>query len=425
VLQTTTVGAINGVSVPPPASSFGRYSRDTIQRLVDQVSVLNLFVLPPAGRSAAISSRNAGGCVGIKTCAALHRFAMGLEIGSDLSACNTIGESMGRIDLRWMIIPDVFMARPDREPPPTLLNPSLSQRFSLQETVLTFGEGQGFRSFGAGRTFPMTNSGQPTLVAAAVGNIVDGFGVFSELQGNFTMCGELTADGGFVGHVVVRLLDPNGTLRTSQPIASIQQGREADPGATFVGWEAQKGTGPDQENVFSFTPDGQIRGMNIPTQLKKGFVQCSINGRRIIQAEELKPGDIIGRETGFGRGSIPGAPDTGTPLSPYQFEGVAHYEFWDASGKTVGAIITNVLEGRRFDMILAGAPEEPAWRFGFFGPIVFGTGCFENASGIFYGASGSVFQPPPGDHVITHLYFARLNDANGRFRSVCGATTKT
>jgi hypothetical protein len=33
-----------------------------------------------------------------------------------------------------------------------------------------------------------------------------------------------------------------------------------------------------------------------------------------------------------------------------------------------------------------------------------------------YGSAGSVFAPPPADHVITNLYGARLDDPDGRFR---------
>jgi hypothetical protein len=68
-------------------------------------------------------------------------------------------------------------------------------------------------------------------------------------------------------------------------------------------------------------------------------------------------------------------------------------------------------------MELASAPGEPALRFGFFGPIVFGSGYFRGVQGILYGASGSVLRPPPGGHVVTHFYVARLNDPEGKFRA--------
>jgi hypothetical protein len=75
-----------------------------------------------------------------------------------------VGQPVGNLDFRWMIIPYEFMARPDREPPPAMLDPSRSQRFAMQEGTFTFGDGQdGFRSFGAGRTFPMRVGGRLKL----------------------------------------------------------------------------------------------------------------------------------------------------------------------------------------------------------------------------------------------------------------------
>jgi hypothetical protein len=72
-------------------------------------------------------------------------------------------------------------------------------------------------------------------------------------------------------------------------------------------------------------------------------------------------------------------------------------------------------------MKLQGAPQAPALRFGFFGPIVQGFGCFHGVHGIFYGVTGSVFNPPPGQHVITHFYFARVSDPEGKLRAAASA----
>src|SRR5262249_3604229 len=160
--------------------------------------------------------------------------------------------------------------------------------------------------------------------------------------------------------------------------------------------------GADQENTFSFGPDGQVRGLNIPTQLK--LVELDFSASQGFHAANMKVGEVIGREIGFGRGSVPGADPSGTALNPFLFEGVARYSFFDSRGRTLGAITTNVLEGRRFDMRLPAAPTAPGLRFGFFGPIVYGQGLFKGFEGMFYGSTASVFNPPPGDHVITHFY---------------------
>jgi hypothetical protein len=104
-------------------------------------------------------------------------------------------------------------------------------------------------------------------------------------------------------------------------------------------------------------------------------------------------------------------------MAPYQFEGVSRYAFYDQSGATVGTLTANVLEGRSMNVNLEGAPGQPALRFGFFGPVITGTGCFSDARGMLYGASGSIFNPPPLDHVISNWYTLRLYDPAGKYRS--------
>jgi hypothetical protein len=170
-------------------------------------------------------------------------------------------------------------------------------------------------------------------------------------------------------------------------------------------------------NRFSLGPDGQVRGLNIPTELKRLELGSAWSGPEGFRSREFRVGEVIGHEIGFGRGSEPGADPVGTGLRPFLFEGVARYSFHDRTGRDVGALTTNVIEGRRFDMRMPAAADEVAWRFGFFGPVVLGSGCFRGLQGMFYGASGSILKPPPGPHMITHFYAARLFDPEGRLRS--------
>jgi hypothetical protein len=263
----------------------------------------------------------------------------------------------------------------------------------------------------------MDVGGRLRLMVAGVANLTEGFGKFRGHEGNLTLCGELCPDRGFLGHVLVRVVDPDGGLRTSAELPPLETRPDLAPGLTFLMWAAQKDKSPEQENRFSVGPDGQVRGMNIPVGLKYLRLDFATGGPDGFRCADLMTGEAIGLETGFGRGTIPDAPPTGTPLSPYQFEGVARYRFDDRQRRPVGALTTNVTEGRRFDLQLAGAPGVTAWRFGFFGPVVYGTGCFHGTRGLFYGASSSVFQPPPGDHVITHLYAACLADCEGKYRA--------
>jgi hypothetical protein len=408
------------VAVASPEESAGpTYSPDFLQRLIDESCCFNIFVTPSdhhAGEGCYGAERNA---IGFRTVSDIRRFAMSLDISanSGVRAANLAGEITGSLLLNWRLMPHDFFALPGVHPPPTSLDRTTSQRFVMNEMGFSFGGGyDGFQSFGTGRTFPVESAGRPKLTVAAVGNITQGFGRFRGHEGTYTLCGELLAEGGFLGHVTIRVADPQHTLRDGQPLAAIGPVADPDPDGAYLFWTAQKGRGPDQANSASLTPDGKLRGLNIPTQLKRCCLDFTVHGEN-LRAAEYKAGEIIGREIGFGRGSYPDAPPTGTPLSPYLFEGVAQYSFFTPDGETLGSVTTNVIEGRRFDLTLPQAPGEVAWRFGFFGPIVLGTGCFHGAEGIFYGASTSVFKPPPGDHVITHQYAARLIDPDRRFRT--------
>ncbi len=242
------------------------------------------------------------------------------------------------------------------------------------------------------RTFPMMVGGQPKLVAAAVGNITEGFGKFSNHEGNFVLCGELLPEQGFLGHIAIRVQDPDGALRTQEPLPPLEASPVPDSGATFLAWVGQKGKGADQTNRFSFLHPRwtTTRFKYLNKKLKRACVRFTDQGLQEIRSSELQTGAILGKEIGFGPLSPPGVPMTGTALRPFSFGGVARYSLFGEDRKTVGAITTNILEGRRFDMELAGAPGEPAFRFGFFGPIVYCSGCFHRVEGIFYGVFGSV-----------------------------------
>jgi len=388
-----------------------KYSATTLQHSIDQVVGFNLYA-----RSAA-SSKTESGRRGLVLNATLNRFDILLQSPSKggVQASNTVGETVGRLNLCWFMIPNDFVARPDHDPPVHRLDATISQRFVIQEAIFTFGEGRdGFRGFATGRTFPAMIGNQPRVVAAAIGNVIEGFGKFQGHDGNFTICGDLQPDA-FEGHILVRIIDSAGNLRTQAELPAVQAQANPAPQTTFLQWGAQKGEGADQENRFSIGPDGQPRGLNIPTQLKLLHLDFASNGE--FQGRDFVMGDAIGSEVGFGKGSVPGASLAGTSLSPFLFDGVAKYSFRDNTGKTIGSVTTNVLEGRRFDMKLPGASSPPALRFGFFGPIVCGTGCFQGVEGIFYGATGSVLMPPPGIHVITHFYAARIHDPQGKFRT--------
>lgn len=392
--------------------------RIRVQRLIDQAALFHVFVAPDGSRDRPAARARTGDVTGIDTEEAVHRFDLELDphIGDRPIGRNVVGEQIGRTSLRWSIVPEEFVARPDRNPPPTRLDESRSQRFTIQDSVFTFGGGRdGFRVFGAGRTFPMWNGSRGTLWVAAVANIVEGCGNFRGCEGNLTICGDLSRDRGFVGHMIVRVVDPDGMLRTDAEPPPPQRGTRGDADTTYLTWIGQKAREGGQENTVSVTPSGEVRGFNIPVDLKQVWVGLADTGDS-IRARELRTGEVIGLEVGFGKESVPRTSQSGSALLPNRFEGVARYTIYGPGRCAVGTVVTNVLEGRSFSVTLPDAPDEPALRFGFFAPVVDGTGCFDGARGILYGAAGSVLAPPPFEHLISNLYVLRLMDPEGRFR---------
>ncbi len=416
--SAAAVRTIAGAAVED--EGFGPYTKRQVEDVVDRAAIFNLHLGPSAAGSGG-ASRSLGSPVhGFLT----RGMLAGLDIdlapttrSAGVRAHNMVSGPAGHHTAEWLIVPEDHIAFPDRRPPATPLDPTRSQRVVLQHLECSFGEGSdAFIAFGAGRTMPTFVAGELRLAVAAVGEVISASGKLAGHEGNLTLAGEITPTNDFVGHVVLRMVDLDGTLRSSSLAAPVRKPLEL--GATYLAFLGQKGEGPEQKNTLSFTRDGRLRGGNVATELHRGQVSFTVDGPGGLTASDLESGPIIGREIGFGSIDPQLAP-AGTPRSPFPFDGVAQYDFFDERGEIVGGITTNVVEGRRIDIDL-GLVDQPTYRFGFFGPIVAGSGCFEGVTGIFYGASGSVFNIPPAGQVVTHFYAARLDDPDGRFRAITG-----
>jgi hypothetical protein len=393
--------------------------RERTQRLIDQAAQFHVYLAPDRASTRAAPRDATAGVTGIDGDHTVRRFDLDLEhAGQDVpSGRSVVGETIGRASLRWAIVPEEYIARPDREPPPTPRDTAVSQRFTIQPSTFTFGDGRdGFRIFGAGRTFPMWTGSRGVLWAAAVADVIDGFGAFRGHVGNLTICGDFVPDGGFVGHMIVRIVDHNRTLRADTEPPPPERAERDDVDVSYLTWIGQKASDRPQENSFSLTPDGQVRGLNIPVDLKTVSAGLASTGST-IRARDFRTGGVIGLEVGFGRESLPRTAASGSPLFPNRFEGVSRYAFYGRAHDVLGTLTTNVLEGRSFNVALPGAETEPALRFGYFGFVAEGTGCFDGVRGMLYGAAGSVFAPPPYQHLISNLYVLRLMDPSGRFRT--------
>lgn len=373
-----------------------------LQQIVDAAAILNLFVAPSTAGAAQASQ--------------LVKFDCGLETNERTPVFrNRLTDKVGSFSGRFVAVPHGSrpLLRTHQSIP---FDRTIQQRVAIQGCKLRF-EGLGDIScFGTGRTYPMVFNQSPCLAVAAVAEVYDGAGPFAGAVGNLTFCGLLTEEFQFCGHIILRLLDEDGVLAARSSIRYASDSTPLDLGVTFLNFVGQKGDGPDQENQFSLDGNGNPRGLNISTVLRESQVDFFTTKER-LSVHRLATGRAIGKEIGFGPLPRPGLPAEGIPDRPFPFEGVASYSFDNRRGKKVGTITTNVVEGRRFDVRFRQAPDRIGYRFGFFGPITCGTGMWEGATGLFYGASASFLTPPPGDHVVTHFYAAMLDDPKGRFRT--------
>ena len=228
-----------------------------LQHAIDEAASFHLLVTPSGNRGSLV--RQAGRTVGFEATEAIYRLELALDMPSaaGVAGTNVAGGQVGEAAFRWLIVERAHAAIPGREPAPIPLDPSQSQRFVMQAATFRFAGGDAFRSFGTGRTFPMADDrGRSRLTVGAVGEIVEGTGCFRERVGNFTLTGELTPEGSFIGHVMVRVLDFEGTLR-EDAVAPPRASGALEEGVSYLTWIAQKGSGADQENTFSLSPSGQ------------------------------------------------------------------------------------------------------------------------------------------------------------------------
>jgi hypothetical protein len=407
----------------PDINAENPYRFDTIQHLLDEASYFNLFSTPDHQRSnvTIVNANHSDDIIGFRTYGILHRFAISMwppTLEAGLRTTNVMGEMLGRFDHRWMIIPDDFGALPGREPPPTLLNPSRSQRFVMLDGICSFNGGaDGFHGFGTGTTYPVVVNGQSQLHAAAVGSLTEGFGKFEGREGTYTYCGRLSQHEGFSGSLLCRILDPGGELSTENSLPSLQPWPDPDPGTIYLIMRGQK-RDKSQKTTYNFAPDGQVVGINVAQQLR--LVQFDSANRERGGLRSIR---TVGPEIGKMTARIlfnffnPAAP--GTVLAPIPFQSYNEYTFLDREGRSIGSIAADGREGRTFRMKLPGAPKQVALRFGGFGLIVNGTGQFEGIKGLMI--DNSVVAVAPS--AISTLYVLRIHDPEGKYRGALREVT--
>jgi hypothetical protein len=237
-----------------------------------------------------------------------------------------------------------------------------------------------------------------------VGTILEGFGSFKGHQeGTYLHCGTLSAERGFTGNLLLRVMDSQNTLRTTGGLAPLRGQTFPEPDVTYIVF---RGQAVESDPVTPrLGPGGQLKGLNVVQGLRLINLMSGLDdGPRSI----ARVGQVIGKITAHVDFN-PQAPG-GTALNPIPFTTLDEIDFVDNSGQSIGGFTANSSEGRVFTIRIAG---QAGIRFGGVGSVLNGTGPFQGMTGLMTDNSVVIFQP----HVSASLYVLRLNDPGGKFRS--------
>jgi len=281
----------------------------------------------------------------------------------------------------------------------------------MLDGVCVFAGGRdGFRGFGTGVTYPCAAEPDEVLVGA-VGNIQEGFGKFAGLEGTYTYCGTLSAERGFLGNLMCRVVDPDGLLSGDGELTAAAAREDPEPKATYLVFRGQK-RDREQRTGYRFGPAGKVTGLNVEQQLRVIQLESGENERGELRST-MSVGPVMGRMTAEISFNVfdPGAPGTGR--APIPFKSYNRYEFNDSSARVIGGFDADGSEGRTFNLALRAAPRQKALRFGGFGSIVKSSGRLVGLQGLM--TDNSVVGIAP--HAISTLYVIRVDDPEGRFRA--------
>jgi hypothetical protein len=340
---------------------------------------------------------------------ALRRFEVVTQAGPrGLAAINRISsEDIANVTIRWTPIPPGYAPSPGVSPPPTLLNPFASQRFTMLNGQLSFQDRRvsGVQAFGSGRTFPI---GGGSLNIGAVIDVLAGFGALHGLP-DATLPGATMVINGFITppndlalNLILRVMDPNGRLAAGAPVPPLVSPAPTPAGSgTFMFFLGE--ADPLRPIRLLYGPSGRAPiGAQLFESLR--LVQIGFD-KESLQASTL-PGAIVGTASTVLYCSFKNE----LTVTPAQSTGGV-FSFSDLQGRSLGSVFANVMEGRAFRTALPGAPH-PVFRLGGFGPLIRGTGAFADASGMMT-VNGVISTFPP---TLSNLYVLRFEDPEGRLQ---------
>jgi hypothetical protein len=395
------------------------YPFDFVQYLLDQTANFNLFSVPERHRPEELLLTpdaqdwfSINGGYGLAIRSELRRFGSFVHrpAAGEMGVTQAVGEEVGTMRARWMFCPEGSAWTPGRLPPPTIYDPWSPQHFTMLDGDFKFGEAGRFRGYGVGRTYPVSAGGRHTLLAAAVGNLTDGEGRFGRLEGTFVMTGTITPDLGFLGQVSLRVVDPEGVLRTDREIPDLTSIEDPDPTSTFF---VMRGEKKDRSVRTTFGPPaGGLVSLVTPSQFRAAHFNVARGGSGL--RTETSVGPVVSKMEATVYFNLLAPP--GTAAAPVPFSTDEIYRFVDERGREVATLTAGVVEGISFDLKFPAAPGQKGVRFAGFGPITGGTGPLEGAQGIL--TVNSLIGIAP--HALTLMHVLHLVDPGGQYRASRG-----
>ena len=390
---------------PESAASAG------VDVLLRRAAYLPLFSVPnPAVRNVPIPAPDdPSALVGMEVFEEMHRFSVRVEEPSQergLRASNQVGEPVADIDIDWRVIPDDFFAAPDRRPPPTVLDPTTSQRFAMYDGHFRWRDRQksSFHGFGTGRTFPTLVGGRPELRIGAVVDILQGSGKLAGAVGNAVINGFITPPYELDLCILLRILDPRGVLRSVGELTPLWAVPDPDPSSIVLMFLGE--ADPARPITLSEDRAGRVVGATVHERLRRVGVDLDARSADGLRGR-ISRGGIVGSL------SFTLSLDSRYPGMPIPFQtrdGL--FSFFDDDGRRIGTLSANAVEGRAFGAAVAGAPQ-PVLRVVGFGPLLAGSGIFAGVSGML-SLNGIISIPARTPSI---LYVLRLADPRSRFRA--------
>lgn len=329
-------------------------------------------------------------------------------------AVNRLGEHLGQAHLNWRMIADDFTALPGVTPPPMVIDPSKSQRFTMAQCELRFADGRdGIRCFGTGRTFPSAQTGGYELLAGASASILEGWGVFEHAQGTCIFVGRLDPETGFVGSIVVRVADPDDRLIV-EVIPPIERRSDEELEATyflFRGQQQEAASAPPPAGPPAAPPaPGAGGGFSLNQAIRIIYTDCGLPGARGMRSSR-QVGETIGSQVATVHFDPTQLGKLAQPLGSIPFREENAFTFTDDRGGKIAGIQTVASDGAIFNLQLTSAPMQRAVRIVGFGPASGGTGTLNGVGGLFNSVAFNALPPVPSS-----LYMVRIVDPEGRYR---------